>query len=95
MPLFILIIGIVLIAAGINNKVPDLMGLLKEDFRPTSDVPGFHVWVIAIVAAGAIGYIRPLKGVANGFLILIILGLLLSNSGFFVKFTQALKGEGI
>ena len=95
MPLFILVIGIVLVAAGINNKIPDLMGLIKEDFRPSSDVPGFHIWVLAIVAAGAIGYIKPLKGLANGFLILILLGLLLSNSGFFTKFTSALEGEGI
>jgi hypothetical protein len=93
MPLLILFIGIVLVAAGINNKIPDLMQLLKEDFRPSDNSPGFHVWVLAIVGLGALGYVKPLKGLANGFLVLVILGLILSNGGFFTQFTAALKGN--
>lgn len=91
MPLIILFVGVILVAAGINNKLPDLMALLKEDFQPSNGSPGFIVWVLAIFVAGAVGYIRPLKGVANGFLVLIILGLLLANGGFFDQFTKALS----
>lgn len=92
MPIFILFIGILLIAAGVNNKLPVLTALIKEDFRPTDGSPGFHIWIIAIVFAGSLGYVQSLKGVANGFLVLIMLGLILSNRGFIVKFTEALKG---
>lgn len=93
MPIFILFVGILLVVVGINNKIPDLVGLLKEDFRPTdSNVSGFHVWIIAIFVAGSLGYIRPLKPVANAFLVLIVVVLLLSNGGFFKKFTSALEG---
>ena len=92
MPLFVLFIGIILIAAGINNKIPVLTALIKEDFRPSDGATPFHVWIIAIVAAGSLGYVQALKGLANGFLVLIIIGLLLSNRGFIVKFTQAIEG---
>lgn len=94
MPIFILFIGVLLIVAGINNKIPELIALVKEDFRPTENVPGFHVWIIAIVVTGAFGYVKEFKPVANAFLVLVIVGLVLSNGGFFRKFRDALAGEG-
>ena len=78
---------------GINNKIPELMGLVKEDFRPTENVAGFHVWVLAIFVAGALGYVKQLKPVANAFLVLIIIVMLLSNKGFFAQFTNAIEGK--
>jgi hypothetical protein len=93
MPIFILFVGILLVAAGINNKLPLLLDLIKEDFRPTDNVAGFHVWIIAIVVAGSLGYVRAFKPVANAFLVLIMVGLILSNKGFFDKFTDALEGK--
>ena len=93
MPIFILFVGIILVAVGINDKLPNLVALVKEDFRPSGNVPGFHVWILAIAAAGAIGYIKPLKGFANAFLVLIIVVLILSNGGFFDKFTAAIQGN--
>lgn len=100
MPIFILFVGIILVAVGINDKLPDLVTLIKEDFKPSDNAPGFHWWIIAIVAVGALGYIRPLKGLANGFIVLIILVIILAEQkrdgsttgGFFEKFTNALKG---
>ena len=93
MPIFILFVGIILVAVGINDKLPELVSLIKEDFRPTDNAPAFHLWILAIVAVGAIGYVKPLKGFANSFLLLVIVGLVLSNGGFFDKFTAALKGN--
>ena len=93
MPLFILLVGIILVAAGINNKIPDLITLLKEDFKPSGGETPFQLWILAIAAVGAIGYVKPLKGFANGFLVLVMIGLILSNGGFADKLTQALKGE--
>ena len=99
MPLFILVIGIILVVAGINNKIPELVGLVKEDFKPTDGSTPFYLWVMAIIGVGALGYIKPLKGFSTGFLALILLVILLAqqkrggvNGGFFDKFTQALKG---
>lgn len=93
MPLFILFVGILLIVAGINNKIPELVGLLKEDFRPTDGSEPFHVWIIAIAVTGALGYVKPLKGFSNAFLALIVIAMVLSNRGFFYKFTNALEGN--
>lgn len=92
MPILILFVGILLITAGINNKMGELGSLVKEDFRPTENVAGFHVWIIAIFVAGSLGYVKEFKPVANAFLALIVIALLLSNKGFFAKFTDALKG---
>lgn len=99
MPLFILLVGIVLVAAGINDKIPTLIALLKDDFKPTDGNTPFQIWMLAIIAIGAIGYIKPLKGFANGFLALIIIVIILgdqkahgSSNGFFANLTKALKG---
>jgi len=91
MPILFLIVGILLIIVGINDKMSEFVALLKEDFKPSDGSPSFIVWILAIFVAGAIGYIKDLKPVANAFLVLIILGMLLSNKGFVPKFTAALK----
>lgn len=93
MPLFILFVGILLVVVGINNKISELVGLVKEDFRPTENVAGFHIWILAIFVAGSLGYIKQLKPVANAFLVLILVGLLLSNEGFFAQFKSAIEGK--
>lgn len=94
MPIFILFVGILLVVVGINNKIPELMSLVKEDFRPSeAGVSGFHVWILAIFVAGALGYVKQLKPVANAFLVLIIVVMLLSNKGFFAQFTSAIEGK--
>jgi uncharacterized membrane protein HdeD (DUF308 family) len=95
MPLFILFVGILLVVVGVNNKIPELTELLKEDFKPSGNTPAFQVWILAIFVAGSLGYIRAFKPVANAFLTLIIIALLLSNRGFFDKFSNALEGKSL
>lgn len=92
MPIFILLVGIILVAAGINNKIPDLVELVKSDFTKEGDIPPFQIWIVAIFVAGSLGYIKAFKGVANAFLVLIMITLIISNRGFFDKFMSALKG---
>lgn len=92
MPLFFLIVGVMLVVVGINNKIGDLTALVKEDFKPTDGTIGFFYWVLAIILAGSVGYVRDLRPVANAFLVLIVVGLVLSNKGFVEKFTAAVKG---
>ena len=69
------------------------MSLVKEDFAPEANVPGFHIWILAIFVAGALGYVKQLKPVANAFLVLIIVVMLLSNKGFFDQFKSAIEGK--
>ena len=95
MPIFILAVGIMLVVVGVNNKLGELGVLLKEDFTPSGNQPAFQVWIIAIFVAGSLGYVKELKPVANAFLVLIIVSLLLSNKGFFSQFTKALEGKTI
>lgn len=91
MPIFFLIVGVLLIVVGINDKMSELGDLIKEDFQPTGNQAGFQVWIIALFVAGSLGYIRSFKPVANAFIVLILVSLMLSNRGFFDRFTQALK----
>lgn len=99
MPLFILVVAIVLIAAGINNKLGDLTTLLKDAFSPDDGSTPFQIWIIAIFVVGSLGYVKELKPLANAFLTLVVIGLILAqqskngSGGFFEKFMQAIKGN--
>lgn len=91
MPLVFMFIGILLIVAAINNKLPQLKGLVAEDFSPSDNSVGFHIWILALFVAGALGYVKEFKPVANAFLTLIVLSLILSNKGFFAQFQDAIN----
>lgn len=93
MPILILIVGVLLVVVGINNKMGDLGALVKEDFAPSDGATAFHIWIVAIFVAGSLGYIRSFKPVANAFLVLIVISLFLSNRGFFERFTSAIRGS--
>lgn len=80
----------VLIAIGICLAYLDYLGkanlkaagslLYQENFSGNDP---FYKWVGAMVIVAAIGYIPDMEPIATGFLILIFLGIVLSNkSGF-------------
>lgn len=90
MALFFALIGIALLISGFRGTSSELVALLKEDFQPTqSGVTSFGLWVVAIVAVGAIGYSKELRPLSNAFLALVFVGLILSNRGFFNQFKSA------
>lgn len=91
MPIFFLVIAVLLIAAGINNKTRELGELIGDSFRPQDGSPSFITWILALLLVGSLGYVSQLKPVANALIALILIVLLLSNKGFFEKFTGALK----
>jgi hypothetical protein len=91
MPIFFLLVGILLIVVGFNNKLGELGNLLKEDFSPSDGSSSFQVWIIAIFVVGSLGYIRSFRPVANAFLVLIVISLFLSNRGFFARFNEAVR----
>jgi hypothetical protein len=62
--------------------------------KPADGSIGFPVWILAIVFVGAIGYVKDLKWISNGFLIVLFFGIILAaqkgtTSGFFTNFTKA------
>ena len=97
MPFALLIIGVVLIAAGVRNKQGDLYGLLAADFTGANN---FIYWVAAILLIGAVGYLPRMKPVSDGFLILVLLVLVLkrgnpsgAGGGLFSQLTSALNSS--
>lgn len=93
MPIFFLIVGALLIIVAVNDKLSELKTLIAEDFQPsTTGIPGFHVWITAIFIAGSLGYVKSLRPLANAFLALILLSLVLSNRGFFAKLKSGIEG---
>lgn len=93
MPLFFLIIGILLVIVGINDRVDDLNTLLKEDFAPSDGQPSFLLWVLIIGVIGLLGGLKSFKPVSNAFLVLLVIAVLLDakDKGFIPQFTSAIK----
>lgn len=91
MPLFFLIVGVLLVIVGINDRVGDLTTLLKDDFAPSDGQPSFILWILIIGIVGLLGGLKSFKPVSNAFLVLLVIVVLLANKGFIAKFTEALK----
>lgn len=95
MPFALLIIGVVLLTAGVRNTQNTLFSLLKGDFTGQSN---FVFWFVSIMIIGSIGYIPKLKPISTGFLVLVLMVLFLTKGnpsgvggGFFAQFTSALN----
>lgn len=95
MPFALLIIGIVLLVAGVRGTQSTLFGLLQGDFTGQNN---FFYWFAAIVIIGMIGYIPKLKPISTAFLVLVVMVLFLSKGnpqgsggGLFTQLTSALK----
>ena len=68
MPFVLLIIGLILITAGVRNTVSGsdgLFSLVQGDFTGQNN---FIYWFLSIVVIGSIGYIPKLKGLSTAFL---------------------------
>lgn len=94
MPFALLIVGILLLIAGVKNTQGTLYTLVQGDFTGQDN---FLYWFTAILVIGAIGYVPKLKPLSTGFLILVILVLFLkkgnssgAGGGFFAQITSAL-----
>jgi hypothetical protein len=89
MPIVFAVAGLLLIVSGVRGTVvssdpskPSLVGLVKTDF---TGQPNYFEWIVAIVLIGAIGYIPKLEPISRAFMALVIVGMLLSNKGFFAQ----------
>jgi hypothetical protein len=83
----LIIIGLFMLITGVRGTHGELAALLKDDFTGENN---YLKWVLAMLVVGSLGYIRPIRPVANGILALVIMTLFLSNKGFFAKLTEQL-----
>jgi len=94
MPVLFGIFGIILIVAGVRDRVtngdPSLMSLIKDDFIGPNP---FWKWMLAILFIGAIGYIPGLRPISRGFMALVIIVFILSNQGIFTQLTNTFKSQ--
>jgi hypothetical protein len=94
MPILFGMFGIILIIAGVRNRVtsgdPSLMSLVKDDFSGNNP---FYKWMLAILFIGAVGYIPNLRPISRAFMALVIIVFLLSNQGVFEEITLLFKGS--
>jgi hypothetical protein len=91
MPFVFIIIGIVMVAAGLQGNSMKLAGLVKNDLFGT---PSFLYWFLAIMVIGALGYISAIRPLSRAFLVLVLIVLVLANdkntsSGLIEKFQQS------
>lgn len=104
MPIAFIAIGILFLTAAVRgtlttNKTTNqegLIQLLEGDFVGQDN---FTIWIVAILALGATGYIPGFKPIANAFLALFLIVIFLSNGnpsnsngGVFAQLTAALNG---
>ncbi|HEY6371849.1 MAG TPA: hypothetical protein VIX37_14810 [Candidatus Sulfotelmatobacter sp.] len=76
MPFALLSIGILLIVVAVRNRQTEFVQTVKSDFTGPGN---FMYWVVALVIVGAIGYIPKAKPVADLFIVLILIVLLLKR----------------
>jgi len=94
-PIVLLIIGAIFLAAAIRGKQPELFAVMKDDFSGPNN---FWFWGLALFVIGAVGYYKPFKPLSNAFMLLVILVLFLkhgnpgeSSGGFFQMFMSELR----
>lgn len=82
MPLFFGSIGLLLIIAGLRDRIvngnPSLVSLLKDDFA-LGQTSSFTMWMFAIIFIGAIGYIPKMRNVSRLFLVLVVAVIFVKN----------------
>lgn len=88
MPVALVIIGMILLIAGIRDNVGNLGKLVAGDF---SGPGNFFYWSVSIIIVGSLGYVPALKNPSRAFLILVLLVMILSNKGFFTQLQSAVS----
>jgi uncharacterized membrane protein len=90
MPFILILVGLLLVIAGVNGQEAQLLSLVKADFTGSGSLKNsYGAWVLAIGVLGGLGYIKAIRPIANAFMGLVILVLFLSNRGFFAQFNAA------
>lgn len=88
MPIALLVVGLLIVVAGIKNNAAELESTIVGDF---SGAGSFWYWIVAVIVIGAVGYYQPAKTVSHLFLGLIVLVFLISNNGVFAQIQSAIE----
>jgi len=88
MPIALLVIGIIVVLAGVKNTASQVGAQIAGDF---SGAGSFWYWIVAVLIIGGLGYYQPLKPVSHLFLLLIVLVFVLSNGGIYAQLVQAIQ----
>ncbi len=86
MPFTFLIIGLVMLVSAVRGTYTELINLVSGEFKGSTAGSNFMYWLIAILILGMIGYVDSLRTFSRTVMALVIIVLLLHNSGFFSQF---------
>jgi len=94
MPFALITIGILLVVTGIRDTYKQAANLIVADMTGSNDPQhrGFVMFFAALAMVGALGAIPAWRQFSHYFMALILLAILLSNTGAMQKFLAALKG---
>ena len=87
MPFVLVLIGLLMIVTGARGTYSQFGSMVAGEFQGKNS---FLYFAAAIGGVGAIGYIDALKTFSRLFLILILIGIVVSNKGFFANLQKAL-----
>lgn len=88
MPFALIVIGVIILVAGIRGTHVQLGHQLAADFTGAGN---FIYWLIAVGVIGLIGYVPGLDRFSKAFMVLLALSFILANRGFFNQFNAAIK----
>lgn len=91
MPLLFIGTGIIFILTGLKGDASKLWGLVQGDFTGHNN---FVYWLLSISLLGALGYIPHFEKLSRLFVVLVLVGLLVHNHGFFAQFQAFINGTG-
>lgn len=97
MPFILILAGTVLLIAAVRGpscgQIPChqlLFYLIAKDFTGPNN---FIFWLVSILIIGALGYIPRLKPLSDGFLLLVLIGLLVRKNGQGQSFIKAFEAQ--
>lgn len=88
MLLVVIVIGLILIVAALRNTQGVLFGALAQD------IPPYVVWAAALLAVGVIGYVKPLKGISDALIVLILTVIIVNNYKAILAGVQGVATSG-
>ena len=90
----LIIAGIVLVMATVNDQLGTLGSQIKKDFLGDGSTNGFFMWVAAIVVIGAVLRMLDLPGAGKALIVLIIMAYLLGNANIPSQILSGLQAGG-
>ena len=92
MPFALVFIGMILIVTGVRDTYKQLGNLIVGDMTGQRGGAGFLMFLLAFGLVGALGSIPQARTFSHYFMALILISILLANSGAMQKLLAALKG---